>query len=177
MIDVRSLCWYLCDMIVFWRPRSSISSPLLYRCVYTSPLHSHINLHLQDIISFNEQSNQAIERSSSNTPQDDLPTRPSLPEFTYRYAKKACVKEQDIINISTFIKEMYTKHNIRVFPRNGFLLGIIRHGGEYIFLHIACSIHSCSSFDSYLICPMISQYIICRIPTNRRCRCRSRCSI
>ena len=48
------------------------------------------------------------------------------------------MKEQDIINISTFIKEMYTKHNIRVFPRNGFLLGIIRHGGEYI-LHIACS--------------------------------------
>ena len=143
-------------------------------CMHITSLLPY-QLHLQDIISFNEQSNQAIERSSSNTPRED-PTRPSssLPEFTYRYAKKACVKEQDIINISTFIKEMYTKHNIRVFPRNGFLLGIIRHGGECF--HEYFSIHSYAPRPS-LICSMFLSPQHYRIPTNRRCRCRFRCSI
>ena len=40
-----------------------------------------------------------------------------------------CVKPQLVIGISKAIEELYEKHNIRVIPRNGFLLGIIRHGG------------------------------------------------
>ena len=52
--------------------------------------------------------------------------------FPFRYVtekKNNCVESQSIINISQFIQDLYLKHNIRFFPRNGFLLGIVRHGG------------------------------------------------
>eukprot|EP00574_Skeletonema_japonicum_P007672 CAMPEP_0201721462 /NCGR_PEP_ID=MMETSP0593-20130828/6128_1 /ASSEMBLY_ACC=CAM_ASM_000672 /TAXON_ID=267983 /ORGANISM="Skeletonema japonicum, Strain CCMP2506" /LENGTH=315 /DNA_ID=CAMNT_0048212285 /DNA_START=76 /DNA_END=1023 /DNA_ORIENTATION=- len=51
--------------------------------------------------------------------------------FPFRYVTQTrnCVKAQTIIDTSQFINDLYLKHNIRFFPRNGFLLGIVRHGG------------------------------------------------
>lgn len=43
--------------------------------------------------------------------------------------KCGCAKAQEIIEVSEAIKDLYHTHGIRVFPRNGFLLGIVRHGG------------------------------------------------
>lgn len=50
-------------------------------------------------------------------------------KFPFHYAPNKCVKAQDIIDVSEVINDLYLKHHIRVFPRNGFLLGIVRHGG------------------------------------------------
>jgi len=42
---------------------------------------------------------------------------------------KGCVKGSDITSTTEMIADLYSKGGIRVFPRNGFLLGIVRHGG------------------------------------------------
>jgi len=42
---------------------------------------------------------------------------------------QSCAKKETILAISDAIKELNEHLKIRVFPRNGFLLGIIRHGG------------------------------------------------
>jgi len=53
----------------------------------------------------------------------------AIQKFPFHYAPESCIHVEDIIHITEFIKDLYIKHNIRVFPRNGFLLGIVRHGG------------------------------------------------
>ena len=60
---------------------------------------------------------------------NDKSKEEDMQKFPFHYAPESCVHAQDIIHITEFIKDLYTKHNIRVFPRNGFLLGIVRHGG------------------------------------------------
>lgn len=61
------------------------------------------------------------------------PEEPTAATFPFRYVtnnkRRNCVNEQTIIDTSQFINDLYVKHNIRFFPRNGFLLGIVRHGG------------------------------------------------
>jgi hypothetical protein len=42
---------------------------------------------------------------------------------------KGCVKRSIITSTTEMITDLYSKGGIRVFPRNGFLLGIVRHGG------------------------------------------------
>ena len=40
-----------------------------------------------------------------------------------------CVSRDQVIKISQFVNDLQKQHHIRIFPRNGLLLGIIRHGG------------------------------------------------
>jgi hypothetical protein len=40
-----------------------------------------------------------------------------------------CASHKTITELSEATKVLYERHKIRVFPRNGFLLGVIRHGG------------------------------------------------
>eukprot|EP00581_Thalassiosira_minuscula_P002858 CAMPEP_0183737530 /NCGR_PEP_ID=MMETSP0737-20130205/52255_1 /TAXON_ID=385413 /ORGANISM="Thalassiosira miniscula, Strain CCMP1093" /LENGTH=386 /DNA_ID=CAMNT_0025971831 /DNA_START=126 /DNA_END=1286 /DNA_ORIENTATION=- len=40
-----------------------------------------------------------------------------------------CIKPETVVGLSAALRKMYVNSGIRVFPRNGFLLGIIRHGG------------------------------------------------
>jgi len=42
---------------------------------------------------------------------------------------KACVKADFVKDVATMIADVYSAGNVRIFPRNGFLLGVIRHGG------------------------------------------------
>ena len=42
---------------------------------------------------------------------------------------KGCVRAEFVKDVSVMIADLYREGNVRVFPRNGFLLGIIRHGG------------------------------------------------
>ena len=67
--------------------------------------------------------------SSRLITMNDKSKEEDMQKFPFHYAPESCVHVQDIIHITEFIKDLYTKHNIRVFPRNGFLLGIVRHGG------------------------------------------------
>lgn len=59
-----------------------------------------------------------------------IPANPNdLRRFPYRTAESECVKPEMILQLSEMIKDLYHKHGIRIIPRNGFLLGIMRHGG------------------------------------------------
>jgi len=42
---------------------------------------------------------------------------------------RGCVKAEFVRDIATMITDLYSAGNVRIFPRNGFLLGVIRHGG------------------------------------------------
>lgn len=42
---------------------------------------------------------------------------------------KGCVRAEFVKNVSGMIADLYREGNVRVLPGNGFLLGIIRHGG------------------------------------------------
>ncbi|KAL7542936.1 hypothetical protein ACHAXR_012231 [Thalassiosira sp. AJA248-18] len=42
---------------------------------------------------------------------------------------KYCIKTEEVETMAGALRDLYEKHGVRVFPRNGFLLGIIRHGG------------------------------------------------
>ena len=64
--------------------------------------------------------------------EEGAPGPAAAATFPFRYVtekSRNCVQAQHIINTSQFIQDLYLKHNIRFFPRNGFLLGIVRHGG------------------------------------------------
>ena len=67
--------------------------------------------------------------SSRLITMDDKSKEEEIQKFPFHYAPESCIHVEDIIHITEFIKDLYIKHNIRVFPRNGFLLGIVRHGG------------------------------------------------
>lgn len=65
----------------------------------------------------------------STTPKPIEPSQ--LPIFSYNVVQgtKKCVKNTTVIATSSAVRNLNTKHHVRVFPRNGFLLGIVRHGG------------------------------------------------
>mmetsp|Transcript_32912 Transcript_32912/g.70066 ORF Transcript_32912/g.70066 Transcript_32912/m.70066 type:complete len:383 (-) Transcript_32912:81-1229(-) len=75
------------------------------------------------------------ERKGGAAEPPKLRLEPMSPEdrfFPFSYAKESdgnCVTEQEVLDISGGIRELLAESKIRVFPRNGFLLGIIRHGG------------------------------------------------
>jgi len=54
-------------------------------------------------------------------------TKGFLP-FNIRPGRSDCVPKENIIQMSRALKDLNAQ-GIRVFPRNGFLLGVIRHGG------------------------------------------------
>jgi len=70
----------------------------------------------------------------STTPKPIEPPS-QLPMFAYNVVrqqgpnKKNCVPNSTVIALSSAVRDLNTQHHLRVFPRNGFLLGIVRHGG------------------------------------------------
>ena len=51
--------------------------------------------------------------------------------FSYGFSSdsKNCINPQEVEEIGRTLRDLYEKHGVRAFPRNGFLLGIARHGG------------------------------------------------
>lgn len=51
--------------------------------------------------------------------------------FSYRFSseEKNCIEPQEVEELAKLLRQLYEQYGVRVFPRNGFLLGIIRHGG------------------------------------------------
>ena len=42
---------------------------------------------------------------------------------------ESCVKKEQVIAISSALKDLRENYKMRIFPRNSFLLGVVRHGG------------------------------------------------
>ena len=71
-------------------------------------------------------SDAAITNNANNWGMMTMPDQTFFPFHASN--DKHCVTRQEIIDLSQSIRNLLS-NGIRVFPRNGFLLGIIRHGG------------------------------------------------
>jgi len=91
-------------------------------------IQEKIDNHIAKVSSGTSIPNQSASSSRLIT-MNDKSKEEEIQKFPFHYAPESCVHVEDIIHITEFIKDLYIKHNIRVFPRNGFLLGIVRHGG------------------------------------------------
>ena len=73
--------------------------------------------------------NHTANGTAIHTKQSNLPPCTDSHKFEPFVKVKGCVKKADVASTTEMITDMNLKGGIRVFPRNGFLLGIVRHGG------------------------------------------------
>jgi len=69
----------------------------------------------------------AIQQQQQLAPLEEDP--PATFSFRVDPKEKNCIDPKEVEGMANALKELYEKHGVRAFPRNGFLLGIIRHGG------------------------------------------------
>lgn len=60
--------------------------------------------------------------------QQPLPPSGRFP-YGFTSEDKNCIPPEEVEGMAWALRELYETHGVRVFPRNGLLLGIIRHGG------------------------------------------------
>jgi len=58
-----------------------------------------------------------------------LPDEGQSAKFSYSSDPTICINPTEVAELADMLRTLYEDHNVRAFPRNGFLLGIIRHGG------------------------------------------------
>eukprot|EP00584_Thalassiosira_punctigera_P006326 CAMPEP_0172529810 /NCGR_PEP_ID=MMETSP1067-20121228/3789_1 /TAXON_ID=265564 ORGANISM="Thalassiosira punctigera, Strain Tpunct2005C2" /NCGR_SAMPLE_ID=MMETSP1067 /ASSEMBLY_ACC=CAM_ASM_000444 /LENGTH=382 /DNA_ID=CAMNT_0013313935 /DNA_START=79 /DNA_END=1227 /DNA_ORIENTATION=+ len=70
----------------------------------------------------------------TETVKSDAADSPSFHKFAYGFADPVddnadCVHPEVVEGMARTLRDLYERHGVRVFPRNGLLLGLIRHGG------------------------------------------------
>jgi len=88
-----------------------------------------LELNLQEQVTKNLAQATENEKLQENLlEKEKAPTSHFFP-FQVSTITKDCVMSSKIKSISQAVKDLNENHKIRIFPRNGFLLGVIRHGG------------------------------------------------
>ena len=89
---------------------------------YSQPSNNGRQLSPVALARFNDTSTTVVKRHRTSQPHQPF-------SYTFTSTDPQCISPDEVSEMARALRDLYDRHFVRLFPRNGFLLEIIRHGG------------------------------------------------